>query len=94
MENFDYESLAKEMLENLYQDGMMFVVYPDGETEVTSQNAGYFPVKPVAKLDLSAWYWKSGVLGRYDLDNLSEEDKGYLIEYLAEEIESEVAKVA
>lgn len=94
MENFDYESLAKEMLENLYHDGMMFVVYPDGETEVTSQNAGYFPVKPVAKLDLSAWYWKSGVLGGYDLDNLSEEDKGYLIEHLAEEIESEVAKVA
>ena len=94
MTNFDYKTLAKELLKNLYHDGMMFVVYPDGKTEVTSQNAGYFPVKPVAKLDLSAWYWKSGELGNYDLENLSKEDENYLIEYLAEEIESEVAKVA
>lgn len=94
MKDFDYKALAKELLENLYRDGMMFVVYPDGESEVTSQNAGYFPVKPVAKLDLSAWYWESGVLGKYDLENLSEEDTDYLMDYLAEEIESEVAKVA
>lgn len=93
MNNLDYKKLSKEMLENLYCDGMVFVVYPNGETEVTTQNAGYFPVKPVAKLDLSAWYWKSGVLGEYDLDNLSEEGKDYLIEYLAEEIEIEVNKV-
>ena len=93
MNNLDYKKLSKEMLENLYCDGMVFVVYPNGETEVTSQSAGYFPVEPVAKLDLSAWYWEPGVLGGYDLDNLSEEDKEYLIEYLAEEIEAKVAKV-
>ena len=93
MNNLDYKKLSKEMLENLYCDSMVFVVYPNGETEVTTQNAGYFPVGPVAKLDLSAWYWESGVLGEYDLDNLSEKDKDYLIEYLAEEIEVEVAKV-
>lgn len=94
MKDFDYKALAKELLENLYRDGMMLVVYPDGESEVTSQNASYFPIKPLANIDLSAWYWESGVLGGYDLENLSEEDTDYLIEYLAEEIESEVAKVA
>lgn len=94
MKDFDYKALAKELLENLYRDGMMFVVYPDGESEVTSQNAGYFPIKPLVKIDLSAWYWESGVLGEYDLENLSEADTEYLIEYLEEEIESEVAKVA
>ena len=94
MKDFDYKALAKELLENLYHDGMIFVIYPDGESEVTSQNAGYFPIKPLAKIDLSAWYWKSGVLGGYDLENLSEEDADYLIEYLAEEIESEVAQAA
>ena len=50
MNNLDYKKLSKEMLENLYCDGMVFVVYPNGETEVTSQSAGYFPVEPVAKL--------------------------------------------
>jgi hypothetical protein len=94
MKDFDYKALAKELLENLYRDGMIFVIYPDGESEVTSQNAGYFPIKPLAKIDLSAWYWKSGVLGGYDLENLSEEDADYLIEYLAEEIESEVDQAA
>lgn len=75
------------MLSNLYSDGMIFVIYPDGKTEVTTQNAGYFPVKPLAKIDLSKWYWESGTFGEYDLENLSEEDEGFIIDYLAEEIE-------
>lgn len=75
------------MLSSLYSDGMVFIVYPDGKTEVTTQSVGYFPVKPLAKIDLSKWYWESGTLGEYDLENLSEEDEGFIIDYLAEEIE-------
>lgn len=87
MKEMNYKSLAKELLSSLYSDGMVFIVYPDGKTEVTTQNAGYFPVKPLAKIDLSKWYWESGTLGEYDLENLSEEDEGFIIDYLAEEIE-------
>ena len=87
MKEMNYKSLAKDLLSNLYSDGMIFVVYPNGKTEVTTQSAGYFPVKPLAKIDLSKWYWESGTLGEYDLENLSEEDEGFIIDYLAEEIE-------
>lgn len=87
MEKLNCKSLAKDLLSNLYSDGMIFVIYPDGKTEVTTQSAGYFPVKPLAKIDLSKWYWESGTFGEYDLENLSEEDEGFIIDYLAEEIE-------
>lgn len=93
MEKLNCKSLAKDLLSNLYSDGMIFVVYPDGKTEVTTQSAGYFPIKPLAKIDLSQWYWSSGTLGEYDLEKLSEEDKNFLIDYLAEEIETELNKV-
>lgn len=43
MNNLDYKKLSKEMLENLYCDGMVFVVYPNGETEVTTQKRRLFP---------------------------------------------------
>ena len=92
MEKMNYKLLAKDLLSNLYSDGMIFIVYPDGKTEVTTQSAGYFPVKPLAKIDLSRWYWVSGTLGEYDLENLSEEDEIFLIDYLAEEIETELDK--
>ena len=62
MEKLNCKSLAKDLLSNLYSDGMIFVVYPNGKTEVTIQTAGYFPVKPLAKIDLSRWYWASGLL--------------------------------
>ena len=87
MEKLNCKSLAKDLLSNLYSDGMIFVIYPDGKTEVTTQSAGYFPVKALAKIDLSKWYWESGTFGEYDLENLSEEDEGFIIDYLAEEIE-------
>lgn len=88
MKDLDYKELAKELLDNLYYDGMVFVIYSDGETEITTQNAGYFPNSDeiVSKIPLDSWYWESGVLGDYDLDNLSEADKEYLIDYLAEDI--------
>ncbi|RKW07597.1 MAG: hypothetical protein D8H99_02470 [Streptococcus sp.] len=88
MKDLDYKELAKELLDNLYYDGMVFVIYSDGETEITTQNAGYFPNSDeiVSKIPLDSWYWESGVLGDYDLDNLSETDKEYLIDYLAEDI--------
>ena len=88
MEELNYEALAKELLDKLYQEGMIFVIYSDGETEVTTQDAGYFPNsdKIVSKIPLDSWYWKSGMLGEYNLDNLSETDKEYLIDYLAEDI--------
>ena len=92
MEKLNCKSLAKELLSSLYSDGMVFIVYPDGKTEVTTQNAGYFPVKPLAKIDLSRWYWISGTLGEYDLENLSEEDEIFLIDYLTEEIGTELNK--
>ena len=92
MEEMNYKSLAKNLLSNLYSDGMIFVIYPDGKTEVTIQNAGHFPIKPLAKIDLSRWYWVSGTLGEYDLENLSEEDESFLIDYLTEEIEIELNK--
>lgn len=92
MEEMNYKSLAKDLLSNLYSDGMIFVVYPNGKTEVTIQTAGYFPIKPLAKIDLSRWYWVSGTLGEYDLENLSEEDESYLVDYLAEVIEVELDK--
>lgn len=92
MKEMNYKSLAKDLLSNLYSDGMIFVVYPNGKTEVTIQTAGYFPIKPLAKIDLSRWYWVSGTLGEYDLENLSEEDEIFLIDYLTEEIETELNK--
>lgn len=79
-------------MSSLYSDGMVFIVYPDGKTEVTTQSAGYFPVKPLAKIDLSKWYWESGTLGEYDLEELSEGDEAYLVDYLAEVIEVELDK--
>lgn len=90
MEKLNCKLLAKELLSSLYSDGMVFIVYPDGKTEVTTQTAGYFPVKPLAKIDLSRWYWVSGTLGEYDLENLSEEDEDFIIDYLAEEIEIDI----
>lgn len=92
MEKLNCKSLAKELLSSLYSDGMVFIVYPDGKTEVTIQSAGYFPVKPLAKIDLSKWYWESGTLGEYDLEELSEGDEAYLVDYLAEVIEVELDK--
>lgn len=92
MEKLNCKSLAKELLSSLYSDGMVFIVYPDGKTEVTTQSAGYFPVKPLAKIDLSKWYWESGTLGEYDLEELSEGDEAYLVDYLAEVIETELNK--
>ena len=92
MEKLNCKSLAKELFDNLYSDGMFFIIYPDGSTEVTTQSAGYFPIKPLAKIDLSQWYWSSGTLGEYDLGKLSEEDEIFLIDYLAEEIETELNK--
>lgn len=92
MEKLNCKSLAKELLSSLYSDGMVFIIYPDGNTEVTIQTAGYFPIKPLAKIDLSQWYWSSGTLGEYDLENLSEEDESFLIDYLTEEIETELDK--
>lgn len=92
MEKLNCKSLAKELLSSLYSDGMVFIVYPDGKTEVTTQSAGYFPVKPLAKIDLSKWYWESGTLGEYDLEELSEGDEAYLVDYLAEVIEVELDK--
>lgn len=90
MEEMDYKSLAKDLLSNLYSDGMIFIIYPNGKTEVTIQTAGYFPIKPLAKIDLSRWYWISGTLGEYDLEKLSEEDESFIIDYLAEEIEIDI----
>lgn len=92
MEEMNYKLLAKELLSSLYSDGMVFIIYPDGNTEVTTQTAGYFPIKPLAKIDLSQWYWSSGTLGEYDLENLSEKDEIFLIDYLTEEIETELDK--
>lgn len=92
MEKLNCKSLAKELLSSLYSDGMVFIVYPDGKTEVTTQSAGYFSVKPLAKIDLSKWYWESGTLGEYDLEELSEGDEAYLVDYLAEVIEVELDK--
>ena len=92
MEKLNCKSLAKELLSSLYSDGMVFIIYPDGNTEVTIQTAGYFPIKPLAKIDLSQWCWSSGTLGEYDLENLSEEDESFLIDYLTEEIETELDK--
>lgn len=92
MEEMNYKLLAKDLLSNLYSDDMIFVIYPNGKTEVTIQNAGYFPIKPLAKIDLSQWYWNSGTLGEYDLEKLSEEDEAYLVDYLAEVIEVELNK--
>lgn len=92
MEKLNCKSLAKELLSSLYSDGMVFIVYPDGKTEVTTQSAGYFPVKPLAKIDLSKWYWESETLGEYDLEELSEGDEAYLVDYLAEVIEVELNK--
>jgi len=92
MEEVNYKLLAKDLLSNLYSDGMIFVIYPDGKTEVTIQNAGHFPIKPLAKIDLSQWYWGSGTLGEYNLEKLSEEDEAYLVDYLAEVIEVELNK--
>ncbi len=92
MEEMSYKLLAKDLLSNLYSDDMIFVIYPNGNTEVTTQTAGYFPIKPLAKIDLSQWYWSSGTLGEYDLENLSEEDEIFLIDYLADEIEIELNK--
>ena len=92
MEKLNCKSLAKDLLSNLYSDGMIFIVYHDGKTEVTTQSAGYFPVKPLAKIDLSKWYWESGTLGEYDLEELSEGDEAYLVDYLAEVIEVELDK--
>ena len=43
MKELNYKALAEELLDNLYHDGMVFVIYSDGETEITTQNAGYFP---------------------------------------------------
>lgn len=88
MKNLDYKKLAKELLDNLYSDGMIFVIYSNGRTEVTTQTSGYFPDfdKIVSKIPLDSWYWKSGELGEYDLYNLSDSDKEYLIDYLAEDI--------
>lgn len=88
MENLDYKSIAEELLENLYQEGMILVVYSDGKTEVTSKNASYFPDsdKIFSKIPLDRWYWQSGTLGEYDLNNLLEEDKKHLIDYLSEEV--------
>lgn len=90
MENLDCKLLAKELLGSLYGEGMNFVIYPDGKTEVTPHSAGYFPIKPLAKIDLSKWYWNSGTLGEYDLNNLSEEDESFIIDYLASEIEIDI----
>lgn len=92
MEKLNCKLLAKELLSSLYSDGMVFIVYPDGKTEVTTQSAGYFPVKPLAKIELSRWYWVSGTLGEYDLEKLSEEDESFIIDYLAEVIETELNK--
>lgn len=92
MEEMNYKLLARDLLSNLYSDGMIFVIYPNGKTEVTIQNAGYFPIKPLAKIELSQWYWASGTLGGYDLEKLSEEDESFIIDYLAEEIETELNK--
>lgn len=92
MKEMNYKSLAKDLLSNLYSDSMIFIVYPDGKTEVTTQSAGYFLVKPLAKIDLSKWYWESGTLGEYDLEELSEGDEAYLVDYLAEVIETELNK--
>ena len=88
MKNLDYKKIAEELLENLYQEGMILVVYSDGKTEVTSKNASYLPDsdKIFSKIPLDRWYWQSGTLGEYDLNNLSEEDKKYLIDYLSEEV--------
>lgn len=90
MEEMNYKSLAKDLLSNLYSDGMIFVVYPNGKTEVTTRTAGYFPIKPLAKIDLGQWYWGSGTLGEYDLEKLSEEDESFIIDYLAREIEIDI----
>ena len=49
MEEINYKLLAKKLLSNLYSDGMIFVIYPNGKTEVTIQTTGYFPIKPLAK---------------------------------------------
>lgn len=92
MEEMNYKLLAKDLLSNLYSDDMIFVIYPNGKTEVTIQNAGYFPIKPLAKIDLNQWYWSSGTLGEYDLGKLSEEDESFIIDYLAEVIETELNK--
>ena len=92
MEEINYKLLAKDLLSNLYSDDMIFVIYPNGKTEVTIQNAGYFPIKPLAKIDLSQWYWSSGTFGEYDLGKLSEEDESFIIDYLAEVIETELNK--
>jgi len=92
MEKLNCKSLAKELLSSLYSDGMVFIVYPDGKTEVAIQTAGYFPIKPLAKIDLSRWYWVSGTLGEYDLEELSKEDESFIIDYLAEVIETELNK--
>ena len=92
MKKLNCKSLAKDLLSNLYSDGMIFIVYPDGKTEVTTQSAGYFPVKLLAKIDLSKWYWESGTLGEYDLEELSKEDESFIIDYLAEVIETELNK--
>ena len=90
MEEMNYKSLAKDLLSNLYSDGMIFVVYPNGKTEVTTRTAGYFPIKPLAKIDLGQWYWGSGTLSEYDLEKLSEEDESFIIDYLAREIEIDI----
>ena len=88
MENLNYKNVAEELLKNLYQEGMILVVYSDGETEMTSKNASYFPNSDriFSKIPLDSWYWQSGTLGKYDLNNLSEEDKKFLIDYLSEEV--------
>lgn len=90
MEEINYKLLAKDLLSNLYSDGMIFVIYPNGKTEVTIRTAGYFPIKPLAKIDLGQWYWGSGTLGEYDLEKLSEEDESFIIDYLAREIEIDI----
>lgn len=88
MENLNYKNVAEELLKNLYREGMILVVYSDGETEITSKGASYFPDSDriFLKIPLDSWYWQSGTLGEYDLNNLSEEDKKFLIDYLSEEV--------
>ena len=90
MEEMNYKSLAKDLLSNLYSDGMIFVIYSNGKTEVAIRTAGYFPIKPLAKIDLGQWYWGSGTLSEYDLEKLSEEDESFIIDYLAREIEIDI----
>lgn len=92
MKEMNYKSLAKELLSSLYSDGMVFIIYPNGKTEVTTQTSGYFPIKPLTKIELSRWYWDSGTLGEYDLEKLSEEDESFIIDYLVEVIETELNK--